>query len=269
MAILKDYSGGITETAVIASHREITEHRERMKSAQGKLREARKRAEESGMDPKAYDLAMKLMKMDEVAAVDLLNKTIFYTKMLRAPIGAQLNFIDMVTDNANLTDEQRLERWYDEGYNAGANGQGQDACRHQMNMPAGQAWLNGWSSAQAELAKGFKPLDDEDPGDEPGEEQVEAAAEAPAAEEPPKRRGRPPGSGSKRKPKEPEAAAAPSEDGPIAPADGWGDAGGVESYNPNAAPPPPPPASDDEDEMVPFDDAPPPPPADDAPAFVH
>lgn len=267
MAILHDYSGGITETAVIASHREIITHKESMKTAQGQLREARKRAIESGMDPKAYDLAVKLAKMDEVDAASLLNKAYFYVKAMRAPIGAQLNFIDLVTDNANLSDEERAKRWYDEGYAAGINGKGQDTCRHGMNLPGGQAWLSGWQDAQAELAKGFKPLHDEEP-DEGGEESAEAAAEAAKAEETPKRRGRPPGSGAKRKTKEVEAADTAADDVPIAPADGWGASGGTDSYGATPAAPPPPPPVPDDDEPVPFDDGPPPPPSD-APAFVH
>jgi ribosome modulation factor len=275
-----DYSGGVTKTAIISSHREIIEHKEKMKSAQGKLREARKRAEESGIDGKAYDLAMSLMKLDPTEAVTRLNRAYYILKQLQAPVGSQLTFVDMVTDNSMMSDDERAKRWYQDGFHAGANGKWRNECPHMIPSPAYDAWDSGWNDAQKELAGKFKPIGEEPPAptaaapDAPAPDASApepAKADAAAGEpEAPRRRGRPPGTGGRKSNKgtaaadasnPPDAGTPPSPDEPPTPDE--------PTVTAEAAPPVP-----DEDEEVPFgdpDETPPAPPEFEgsAGAFVH
>lgn len=193
MTIQKDYSGGVSADSVVGLSLELSGHKEKMKSAQGRLRETRKRMEEGGIDLKSYDLAMKLSALDPYEAIERLNKAYFYLKAMHAPVGAQLGFHDMVNDNS-LTEEQRLQKWYDEGHLAGSTGKWEKDCPHGVHLPAGQKWLEGYRDAQAKLASNFSPSE---PVTEAATEKA-PAAEAPKADAAPsKRRGRPPGSGKK------------------------------------------------------------------------
>lgn len=231
---LRDHSEGLNPGMIAGLHKEVSDHREKMKSAQGKLRTVRKRMEENGVDGAAYDLALSLMKLDPVEAKLRLNRAFFILQALHAPVGSQLSFIDMVDDNAPGTDEVREKRWFDEGFHACIVGKTETDCPHALNMPAGQQWLSGYREAQSEAiqARTAAELAEANPVDDIG------------SGEKPKRRGRP--AGSKNKPKdEPEIDAAP----------------GVESDLPPAGSDMPPPDLDDLPPPAPTFDEPPAPPA--------
>ncbi len=264
MAVLNDYSGGVPADDVVALSGELAGHKEKMKSAQGKLRETRKRMEETGIDLKAYDDAQKLAKLDPAEAIARLNKTYFYLKAFRAPVGSQLNFIELVNDNS-MTDEQRMQKWFDEGFLAGSTGKWDTDCPHAVNLPSGQQWLKGYREAQGILAAKFKEGQAAAEQKEwDGAAPAPAAAAAPAAppeETAPRRRGRPPGSGKKGGVTITSQSGVTVETKELVPAAASGEL---------VAPPAPPgaeaeaaPAIPDPDEMVPFDDAP---PFDDPPA---
>lgn len=203
--VLKDISEGLSADTVLTSHREVHEHKEAMKSASGKLREARKRMEKNGVDLRAYDLAMMLSKLDTAEAITRLQRAGYILQSLRSPLGAQLGLIGLEDPNMPKTDSERQKAWYDEGFSACANGKAEKDCQHDLALPAGQAWLKGYRDCHSAAVK--KQTDTELKSENkvdtvgavspPPPDGDDAPASAPAAADSKKPRGRPPGSKNK------------------------------------------------------------------------
>ncbi len=185
--VIHDFSEGIDPNTIVVHSREIADHKEKMKSAQGKFRAARKRMEESGVDGKAFDLAMTLQKLDPAEAILRLNRAIYILQAVHAPVGSQLSFMTMGDPNSPVSDAEREKRWFDEGFNACLSGKTEVDCPHALNLPSGQKWLAGFREATSikVTEKSAEELASQNPIDEIGQ--------------PPKKRGRP--AGSRNKPK--------------------------------------------------------------------
>lgn len=242
--VIRDFSEGLDPNTIAAHSREIADHRDKMKAAQGKLREARKRMEDSGVDGKAFDLAMTLQKLDPAEAILRLNRAVYILQALHAPVGSQLSFMTMGDPNTPVSDAEREKRWYDEGFNACLTGKTEVDCPHAMNLVSGQKWLAGFREATGIKVK-----------EKTAEEQ---AAKNPVDDigQPQKKRGRP--VGSRNKPKEGSSEGPKivvNNDKPVEPSEEPEPVADAEPGQTNGAAPPPPPEAD----------APPPPPEADAP----
>lgn len=202
--VLRDLSEGIDENVIIRGHTEIRDLKKDMESKRGSLRNARKRMEESGVDLKAYDLAMTLGKLEVDEAITRLQRASYILQSLHSPLGSQLSLIGLSDPNVPVSPAEREKRWFDEGANAAINGKAEKECPHDPAMPAGQAWLNGYRDAYSKIVKAKTE-----------EEISEAENVVPfkAPEEPKRGRGRPKGSGKKNE----EAAPPPADPAPDEP----------------------------------------------------
>lgn len=224
-------NGGVTE-AVFTRH--LNEHIRLEKLAsevRAKQKALKKAAEDDGVIMADMKDALKIASEDPATVIERQNRITQYANWLKAPVGAQLQMLEMPPDQSKITDEQREQKWSDEGFQAGLLGKNRDTCPHDPNSPGGRAWLQGYEQGQKRNLGGIKGPD--------GKPVTESAPAAANADKP--KRGRP----------KKNQSAAPSsgseEAAPPAPGDSAEQADIEEAVQ--AAPPAPPaPPSDEDDE---------------------
>lgn len=118
----------------------------KVEEANGRYRAALKAAKEAGINPAVITATMGWAKKDPAEAQ-------IYFKQLRATfetagIEVQLSMFD----EASVS---RSAQIYDDGFKAGKAGKSSTDGPHDLNTPAGQTWMQGWSAGQAENMAGI------------------------------------------------------------------------------------------------------------------
>lgn len=144
------------------------------------LRNARKAAKADGVSLKALDAVRVLAKLDSHELTQDFNDIVRYARLLQVPLYSQLDMFD--APDGSTDEEDIIARAASDGLRAGRMGEEGKTTKYDPGSPAGQAWLEYWRKGQDELLAAIK--------------EIPVSEKAPA--EPPKRRGRPPGSGKKK-----------------------------------------------------------------------
>lgn len=115
--------------------------------ANGRYRDALKKAKEAGINPAVITATMGWAKKDPMEAQQ-------YFKQLRATfetagIEVQLAMFDEPSVS-------RSAQIYDDGFKAGKTAKSSTDNPHDLNTSAGQTWMQGWSAGQAENIAGIK-----------------------------------------------------------------------------------------------------------------
>lgn len=129
------------------------------------IRNYRKKLIAYGFESFEIDYALKLRKNKESDEIDRRRREIIIAQFLNHPIGTQVDLFD--EDRTPAVDRAAAE-----GKIAGAEGK---SCvsPHQPGTEQDQSWINGWHEGQADLASGFRKLEDATPAQ--ADEELEAA----------------------------------------------------------------------------------------------
>lgn len=186
--VLNDHNGGVTENTFFHHVRALEDLKKQATSVAGKIRAQKKLAKDDGLDIGDLDWAMKQRAKTLADQVASHNRRTAYLRFWKMPLGAQIDFVDEINDETAMTDEQRQEKWENDGYVAGLEGKGMDVALgdHDPNSIAGRFILEGWRRGQEKLGKGIKK---KDPEPKPAKEKATAKEAAAPANEKPARAG--------------------------------------------------------------------------------
>lgn len=154
--ILPDHNGGVSENTFYHHDRIIESINSQMASLRSKLGTAKKAMSDDGLDWDDYKYAKKQRARTLADQIASHNRRLSYMKFLKMPIADKLPNVDAFSDETDLTDEQRQEKWENEGYVAAREGKGMDSNPHDPNSISGRFYNEGWRRGQEENAKGIK-----------------------------------------------------------------------------------------------------------------
>ena len=120
--------------------------KEKVKSANGEYSNARKQAQEAGVDPAVLSALMKAEKQDP-DEVKLYNKAL---GRAATAVGIELQ-LDLF-DKSGVSREAQI---FDDGFKAGVAGKSTSDGPHAPNTEAGQTWLAGWHLGQSRNVAGI------------------------------------------------------------------------------------------------------------------
>lgn len=179
--VLNGDNGGVSE-GTFFHHVRILEDLERQaNSIKGKQSAAKKLAVDDGLNLKDLKKIMSERALTVDAQVESLNRQNAYRRFFKMPTSKAMPFIADIKDELGLTDEERQQKWEDEGYVAGKLGQNRDVCPHEdPNSLGARFWMAGYDKGQAELAKGIRQKPADKPKDKPAAETPPASTTATA-----------------------------------------------------------------------------------------
>lgn len=147
--LLKGHNGGVSEATIYRHLGAIRAKMEALESANGKLREAWKKAQDDGVDKKALRAIMSELKLSPEEIVETTNTLMAYRAAVMLPNAGPIT-LDEVPDAADAPKRQAYAR--EQGSLAGFRGAGGDCNPYPDHSDACHlAWQDGWSDAQAKL----------------------------------------------------------------------------------------------------------------------
>jgi ribosome modulation factor len=234
-----DNGDGPTEevfTRILNEHIRLEKEASSVRSKQKALK---KKAEDDGIDMTDLKAALKLVSADPREVIAQRNRELQYARWLKAPVGEQLHMLEMPPDQSKMSDEQREQKWEDEGWQAGLMGRDRDTCPHAPESLGFQAWMRGYDAGQRKNLSGIKGPNNKPVTDPSNAPKLDGTGTDAA----PKRRGRPPKNQTAASSSEGEKGAAP----PAPPSSGDGG-----KKQPPAPPAPPKAAKPDEPKSEPM-----------------
>lgn len=180
--VLADHNGGVSEKVFFDFDKEYSQLKSQASTIAGKMRALKKRGEEDGLDVQEYEYQRKRRMRPLEERRKAYENGRLYLKFWKDPLGAKLTPIEEFSDEVGLTEEQRQQKWEDEGYVAGREGKNRDACPHpDPNSLGARYWMAGYDRGQAANAAGIKKKPDEAATDAPKKRGRPSKAEKEAA----------------------------------------------------------------------------------------
>jgi ribosome modulation factor len=181
-----DNGGGISSDVFWHHVRAFEDLERQMNSIKGKIGAQKKLAIDDGLILKDLDKVKKERAMTVDDQIASFNRQNAYRRFFKMPVAAFIPVLADVKDETGLTDEERQQKWEDEGYVAGKLGLNRDTCPHDdPNSLGARYWMAGYDKGQGELAKGFKqkkpdpkPAESPETKTKPKDEPEVAAAKA-------------------------------------------------------------------------------------------
>lgn len=153
---LVGHNGDVTENTFFHHFREWEDLQRQKSAIAGKIGQLKKRMKDDGIVVKDFEEVLSLRAMTVEDQVASFNAQLSYMNFMKMPIAAHMQFIDQFDDETNMTDEQRREKWDNEGYVSGRAGLNRDVCPHDPNSEAGRLWMAGYDRGQKENAEPIK-----------------------------------------------------------------------------------------------------------------
>jgi len=148
---------GISEDVFFHHDRIFTDLKKQQSSIAGKMKAAKKSAEDDGLNYEDYKWALRQRALSVEQQRISHNNRYAYLRFYKMPVSEQMAPIAELKDAVGLTDDERQKKWEDEGYVAGVTGMNRDTCQHDdPNSIAAKFWMAGYDRGQAKLGKGFK-----------------------------------------------------------------------------------------------------------------
>lgn len=166
-------NGGVTEGTFFHHVRAIEDIKKQQSGLSGKMRQAKAKAKDDGIDIQDLEWALKQRAQSAEQQRKSHNNRVAYLKFMKMPIAEHLGAItEEISDEIGMSEEDRQKKWENDGYVAARQGDGRDKNPHDdPNSLGARYWFTGWERGQAENAKGIKKK----PADKPAAPAAEKA----------------------------------------------------------------------------------------------
>lgn len=161
----------ISEQDFLQYYQTIQRKAREQRGVSGEMSAVKKRAKEAGVNMPALNFVIKIGKLDPLERIVILNAVFHYSKLLRHPEAAQLNFLQQLDPTAPPSNQD----YQAQGYKAYLDGDDPNPQQYDVASAAFQQWIAGYEQARQDmqveqntdlLTAGIKPLVEPEPEDE-------------------------------------------------------------------------------------------------------
>lgn len=132
-----------------------------IKAAQNANKRLRSQAKLRGFNLEQFDRAIAERERDDGTTVDNLKDFKRYCEFMGLPVGSQITLFDDPQSGTAFSEEQLLQRAYEEGYELGVMGKNADEQAYPPMTPEGQEHMAGWHQGQKVCLDKFVKLNED------------------------------------------------------------------------------------------------------------